>query len=111
MALQAAGTRTHTFRFERAIESRNAVGEVVQGSWTKLARRRGSIKQVSYGESNERKQTIGQSSFEIIVPFVDGLDGTCRVVWESGGNRILFPTSVVADERDEHTIEASEKTA
>lgn len=111
MAFHNAGTRTHTFRFERAIETRNAVGEVVQGSWSKLARRRGSIKQVAYGESNERKQTVGQSSFEIICPFVDGLDGTCRVVWESGGGRILYPTSVVADDRDEHTIEASEKTA
>jgi hypothetical protein len=110
MALQPAGTRTHSFRIETATVSRNAVGEAIQ-SWSKLTRRRGSIKQTSYGETTERKQTVGQSTFEIVIPFVDGLDGTCRIVWESGGNRILYPTSVVADERDEQTIIASEKTA
>lgn len=110
MALSAAGTRKHTFRIETATVSRNAVGEAIQ-SWSKLTRRRGSINQTSYGETTERKQTVGQSTFEIVIPFVEGLDGTCRIVWESGGNRILYPTSVVADERDEQTIIASEKTA
>jgi hypothetical protein len=113
--LSPAGQRRHTFRFERPVESRNAVGEVVQGSWEKFARRRGAIRQVAYGESVERHQTVGQSSFEINVPFVrypDGseLDGKCRIVWENNGGRILYPTSVVADGFLEHTVQASEKT-
>lgn len=114
--MQPAGTRRETFRFEVATETRNAVGEVVQSSWTKFARRRGSCEQTAYGETTERKQTVGQSTFEIVVPFVryaDGreLDGNCRIVWESRGGRILYPTSVVADGLDEHRITASEKTA
>ena len=109
-----AGERRHTFRFERPIETRNAVGEVLQ-TWEKFARRRGSIRQVSYDESVERHQTIGQSSFEITVPFVrypDGreLDGKCRIVWESQGNRTLYPTSVMADGILEHTVSVAEKT-
>jgi len=111
MAMSPAGRRIHTLRFERPVETRNAVGEVVQSSWVKIARRRGSCDQVSYGETTERNQTVGQSAFSIVVPYVDGLDGTCRVVWESEGNRVLFATSVVARGRDEHVVEASEKTA
>lgn len=111
MAMSPAGRRTHTFRFERPVETRNAVGEVVQSSWVKIARRRGSCEQVSYGETTERNQTVGQSAFQIVVPYVDGLDGTCRVVWESRGGRVLYATSVVERDLDEHVIEASEKTA
>lgn len=113
--LSEAGSRRHTFRFERPVETRNAVGEVVQSSWEKVTRRRGSARQVAYTEGTERQQTVGQSSFEITVPFVryaDGteLDGKCRIVWESNGGRILYPTSVVSDGTLEHTIQASEKT-
>lgn len=110
MAMSPAGRRTHTLRFERPVETRNAVGEVVQSSWVKIARRRGSCEQVGYGETTERNQTVGQSSFLIVVPYVDGLDGTCRVVWENRGGRLLYPTSIVANDLDEHTIQASEKT-
>lgn len=111
MAMSPAGSRVHTFRFERPVETRNAVGEVVQSSWVKIARRRGSCEQSSYGETTERNQTVGQSVFSIVVPYVYGLDGTCRVVWESDRGRVLYPTSVVARDRDEHVIEATEKTA
>lgn len=109
-----AGERRHTFAFQQPTNTRNDVGEVVQ-TWTTFTRRRGSIRQVSYDESVERHQTIGQSSFEVTVPFVryaDGreLDGRCRVVWETGGNRVLYPTGVVADGILEHTLQLAEKT-
>lgn len=107
--MQPAGTRRHLFRFERPVETRNAVGEVVHASWSKVGRRRGSCEQLGYGESTERNQTIGQASYQIVIPWLDGLDGTCRVVWESNGGRVLYVTSVVDDERDEQTIQASEK--
>ncbi|CAB4184564.1 Bacteriophage SPP1, head-tail adaptor [uncultured Caudovirales phage] len=112
--LSPAGERRHTFRFERPVETRNSVGEVLQ-TWETVCRRRGSIQQVGYQESVERHQTIGQSSFEIVVPFVryqDGreIDGKCRIVWESNRGRVLYPTAVVADGTLEHSFQASEKT-
>lgn len=110
MAFHPAGTRNHTVRFERAVESRNAVGEVVQASWEPIARRRASVRQLSYSEADARgRQVVGQSAYEVVVPFVAGLDGSCRIVWESMGGRLLYVTSVVADETDEQTIEATEK--
>jgi hypothetical protein len=106
----AAGNKVHTFRFERPVETRNAVGEVASVSWVKIARRRGSIEQVGYNESQDQGQTSGQASYLIVVPSVPGLDGSSRIVWESRLGRILVVSSVVGDDADpEQTIQASEK--
>jgi len=108
--LSPAGERRHTFRFEKAVETRNAVGEVASTSWVKLARRRGSIDQLAYSEAQSNGQTVGQASWLIICQSVPGLDGTARIIWESRGNRILFVSSVVGDEANpEQVIQASEK--
>lgn len=106
----AAGTKTHTFRFERPVETRNSVGEVLTNSFVSIGRRRGSIEQVSYSETQETGQTIGQASWLIVCPSVAGLDGHVRIVWESRGNRILTVSSVVGDDaEDEQTIQAAEQ--
>ena len=105
-----AGERRHTFRFERAVETRNSVGEVVTTSWSKIARRRGSIDQLAYSESQETGQTVGNASWLIMCQSVPGLDGSARIIWESRGGRILFISSVVGDEANpEQVITASEK--
>jgi len=106
----AAGRKVHTIRFERPVETRNSVGEIVQSSWTTIARRRCSCEQVSYAETQETGQTIGQASYEIVCQSVAGLDGNVRIIWESRGNRVLYPSSVVGDDADpEQTILASER--
>ncbi len=106
----AAGNKVHTFRFERPTETRNSVGEVVTTSWSKIARRRGSIEQVAYSETQETGQTIGQASYLIVCPSVAGLDGNVRIIWESRASRVLFVSSVVGDDADpEQTIQASER--
>ena len=106
----AAGRKTHTFRFERPVETRNAVGEVASTTWVKIARRRGSIEQIGYSESQDNGQTSGQASYLIVVPSVHGLDGSSRIVWESRLGRILSVSSVVGDDADpEQTIQASER--
>lgn len=110
-----AGTRRDKFRFEAETKARNDFGETVSTGWVAFATRRGSCNQVAYVEGTEGKQTVAQSAFEIVVPFVryaDGteLDGRCRIVWESGGGRVLYPTSVVGLDGLEHSIQASERT-
>ena len=106
----AAGMKTHTFRFERPVETRNAVGEISSISWVKIARRRGSIEQVGYSESQDQGQTSGQASYLIVVPSVTGVGGSSRIVWESRLGRILAVSSVVGDDADpEQTIQASER--
>ena len=106
----AAGRKVHTLRFERPVETRNSVGELVTSSWSKIARRRASVEQLAYSESQETGQTIGQASYQIVCQSVSGLDAAVRIVWESRGGRILWPSSVVGDDADpEQTILASEK--
>jgi len=107
--MRPAGTRIHRVRIEAPVTTRNAMGESVQSSWTTLGRRRASVRQVSYAEATERQQTIGEASFEVVFPYIAGFDSTCRIVWESDGGRVLWPASVVTDEREEHTVTATEK--
>jgi head-tail adaptor len=110
MAMSPAGRRTETLRFERPVETRNAVGEVSSTTWVSIGRRRGSVEQVGYSETQDQGQTSGQASYLIVVPSVSGLDGSCRIVWESRLGRILVVSSVIGDGTDpEQTIQASEK--
>lgn len=107
--MRPAGTRRHKVRIEAPVTTRNAMGEAVQSSWTVLGRRRASVRQVVYQELNERQQVVGEAGYELVFPYIAGLDSTCRIVWESGGGKVLWPSSVITEERDEHTVQATEK--
>lgn len=108
MAINAGDLRDSVV-VEYALEKRTPEGETV-ADWQPLARRRASVRPMSYMEQQQLHQTGGTASHMVVMRYCDGVTGGMRLRWESRGDRKLYISSVVEHgEREGHDIICEER--
>ena len=107
--MRSSGELVERFELQRPTSSRNEAGENVPG-WEKVRDLLGSYEATSYAEASRRGQIGGNRMATVFVRWVDGVDGSMRLVWRSNGDRILMISSAVPIGRREDlelTVEES----
>lgn len=89
-----SGDLTQLFELQRPSNERNDAGEVVT-TWTKVRTIRGSYEAQSYAEASRRGQLGGNLQATVITRYIDGVDGTMRLIWKSNGDRVLMISAAV----------------
>lgn len=104
-----AGDLRESVVVEYAIERRTDEGETIP-VWETLARRRASVRPLSYMEQQQTFQTGGSASHAVAIRYCDGVTGGMRLRWESRGDRKLYISSVIEHgDREGHELICEER--
>lgn len=105
-----SGILSEVYDLQRPVETRNAAGESVP-TWETVATIYGSYEAISYAELARRGQIGGSLQATVRMRHRDGVLGNMRLVWKSGGGRVLMITSIVPKGRRDEIELTVEETA
>lgn len=89
-----SGELNQLFELQRPEKTRNEAGET-ETTWVKVRRFWGSYEATTYGEQSRRGQVGGNLQATVTCRWMNGVDGSLRLVWKSNGDRVLMISSVV----------------